>query len=78
MNSRFALAVGTLSWMLTASLGAAPGPADLKAAPVPNRLGLTLHELKSNGELTELKDDNDLIARHAGRRYTNLVGRKET
>ena len=46
MNSRFALAVGTLSWMLTASLGAAPGPADLKAAPVPNRLGLTLHEYR--------------------------------
>ena len=41
-------------------------------------LGLTLHELKANGELAELKDDNDLIARHAGRRYTNLVGRKET
>ena len=39
-------------------------------------LGLTLHELKANGELAELKDDNDLIARHAGRRYTNLVGRK--
>ena len=40
-------------------------------------LSLTLHELKSNGELTELKDDEDLIARHTGRRYTNLVGRKQ-
>ena len=40
-------------------------------------LGLTLHELKADGELTELKDDNDLIARHQGRRYTNLVGRKQ-
>ena len=39
-------------------------------------LGLTLHELKSDGELTELKSDDDLIARHSGRRYTNLVGRK--
>ena len=39
-------------------------------------LGLTLHELKANGELAELKDDNDLIARHQGRRYTNIVGRK--
>ena len=39
-------------------------------------LGLTLHELKADGELTELKDDADLIARHEGRRYTNLVGRK--
>ena len=27
-------------------------------------------------ELAELKDDADLIARHQGRRYTNLVGRK--
>ena len=40
-------------------------------------LDLTLHELKANGELTELKDDDDLIARHTGRRYTNLVGRKQ-
>ena len=40
-------------------------------------LGLTLHELKADGELTELKDDADLIARHQGRRYTNLVGRKQ-
>ena len=39
-------------------------------------LGLTLHELKADGELTELTDDADLIARHQGRRYTNLVGRK--
>jgi FkbM family methyltransferase len=39
-------------------------------------LGLTLHELKPDGELTDLKDDADLIARHEGRRYTNLVGRK--
>ena len=41
-------------------------------------LDLTLHELKANGEITELKDDEDLIARHPGRRYTNLVGRKES
>jgi FkbM family methyltransferase len=40
-------------------------------------LGLTLHELRADGELTELKDDADLIARHQGRRYTNLVGRKQ-
>ena len=40
-------------------------------------LGLTLHELKADGELTELKDDDDLIARHQGRQYTNLVGRKQ-
>ena len=40
-------------------------------------LGLTLHELKSNGELIELKDNDDLIAQHQGRKYTNLVGRKE-
>ena len=39
-------------------------------------LGLTLHELKADGELAELKDDADLIARHQGRRYTNIVGRK--
>ncbi len=39
-------------------------------------LGHTLHELKPDGELTDLKDDADLIARHEGRRYTNLVGRK--
>jgi FkbM family methyltransferase len=39
-------------------------------------LGLTLHELKADGELAELTDDGDLIARHQGRRYTNLVGRK--
>ncbi|SVC01809.1 uncharacterized protein METZ01_LOCUS254663, partial [marine metagenome] len=40
------------------------------------KLGLTLHELKAGGDLTELKDDADLIARHQGRRYTNIVGRK--
>ncbi|MBC8324214.1 MAG: FkbM family methyltransferase [Verrucomicrobia subdivision 3 bacterium] len=40
-------------------------------------LNLTLHELNANGELTELTDDADLIARHPGRRYTNLVGRKQ-
>ena len=40
-------------------------------------LDLTLHELKSNGELIELKDNDDLIAQHQGRKYTNLVGRKE-
>ncbi len=39
-------------------------------------LGLTLHELKADGELTELKDDVDLITRHQGRRYTNIVGQK--
>ncbi len=39
-------------------------------------LGLTLHELKADGELTELTADADLIAHHQGRRYTNLVGRK--
>ncbi|MFP6876290.1 MAG: hypothetical protein VCA37_05635 [Roseibacillus sp.] len=32
--------------MLTASLGAAPESADLKAASVPNKLGLTLHEYR--------------------------------
>ena len=40
-------------------------------------LGLTLYELKADGELIELKDNDDLIARHQGRRYTNLVGRKQ-
>ena len=39
-------------------------------------LGLTLHELKPDGSLAELNNDTDLIARHQGRRYTNLVGRK--
>ena len=39
-------------------------------------LGLTLHELDKHGDLRELTDDADLIARHPGRRYTNLVGRK--
>ena len=39
-------------------------------------LGLTLHELKPDGSLAELTDDTDLIARHQGRRYTNLIGRK--
>ena len=39
-------------------------------------LGLTLHELRTDGSLAELTDDADLIARHQGRRYTNLVGRK--
>jgi len=39
-------------------------------------LGLTLHELRPDGSLAELTDDADLIARHQGRRYTNLVGRK--
>ena len=38
--------------------------------------GLQLHELNSKGGLAELTDDDDLIARHPGRRYTNLVGRK--
>ena len=40
-------------------------------------LGLTLYELRSDGNLSELTDDNDLIFRHQGRKYTNLVGRKE-
>ena len=40
-------------------------------------LNLTLHELNASGELSELTDDADLIARHQGRRYTNLVGRKQ-
>ena len=39
-------------------------------------LGLTLHELQPDGSLAELTDDPDLIARHQGRRYTNLIGRK--
>ena len=39
-------------------------------------LGLTLHELKPDGSLAELYNDTDLIARHQGRRYTNLIGRK--
>ena len=39
-------------------------------------LGLTLHELKPDGSLAELNNDTDLIARHQGRRYTNLIGRK--
>lgn len=39
-------------------------------------LGLTLHELKPDGSLAELTNDTDLIARHRGRRYTNLIGRK--
>ena len=41
------------------------------------KLGLTLYELRSDGNLSELTDDNDLIFRHQGRKYTNLVGRKE-
>ncbi|MDE2714682.1 MAG: hypothetical protein OSB74_10010, partial [Verrucomicrobiota bacterium] len=40
-------------------------------------LGLTLHELGADGELNEHTADADLIARHQGRRYTNLVGRKQ-
>lgn len=39
-------------------------------------LGLTLHELQPDGSLAELTDDTDLIARHQGRRYTNLIGQK--
>ncbi len=39
-------------------------------------LGLTLHELQPDGSLAELTNDTDLIARHQGRRYTNLIGRK--
>jgi len=38
--------------------------------------GLQLHELTPKGELVELNDFDDLIARHQGRRYTNIVGRK--
>ena len=41
------------------------------------KLGLTLFELKSDGDLIKLTDDLDLISRHQGRKYTNLVGRKE-
>ena len=41
------------------------------------KLGLTLFELKSEGDLRKLTDDLDLISRHQGRKYTNLVGRKE-
>jgi len=41
------------------------------------KLGLTLFELKSEGDLRKLTDDLDLISRHRGRKYTNLVGRKE-
>ena len=40
-------------------------------------LGLTLYELKNDGEVSEISDDHDLISRHQGRKYTNLVGRKE-
>ena len=39
-------------------------------------LGLNLHELQPDGSLAELTDDTDFIARHQGRRYTNLIGRK--
>ena len=39
-------------------------------------LGLTLYELRPDGSLAELTDDADLIARHQGRRYTNLIGHK--
>ena len=39
-------------------------------------LDLTLHELRPDGSLAELTDYADLIVRHQGRRYTNLVGRK--
>lgn len=38
--------------------------------------GLQLHELTPKGELVELNDFDNLIARHQGRRYTNIVGRK--
>jgi len=37
---------------------------------------LQLHELTPKGKLIELTDFDDLIARHRGRRYTNIVGRK--
>ena len=40
-------------------------------------LGLTLYELKSDGEVTEICDDNDLISRFQGRKYTNLIGCKQ-
>jgi FkbM family methyltransferase len=42
------------------------------------KLGLTLFELKSDGDLIKLTNDLDLISRHQGRKYTNLVGRKES
>jgi FkbM family methyltransferase len=39
-------------------------------------LGLELSELTHGGHLMPLTDFDALIARHPGRRYTNLVGRK--
>jgi len=42
------------------------------------KLGLTLFELKSDGDLIKLTNDLDLISRHQGRKYTNLVGLKES
>lgn len=40
--------------------------------------GLELFELESRGQLVPLIDDDQLITRFQGRRYTNLVGRKQT
>ncbi len=40
-------------------------------------LGLTLYELKSDGEISEIYDDYNLISRYQGRKYTNLIGRKQ-
>lgn len=40
--------------------------------------GLDLFEIKSRGQLVPLTDDENLIARFQGRRYTNIVGRKQS
>jgi len=37
------------------------------------QLGLRLYELTSKGNLSALRDKRDLIARHPGRQYTNVV-----
>lgn len=39
-------------------------------------LGLELFELTSKGDRVPLTNFDDLIARHPGRRYTNIIGRK--
>ena len=39
-------------------------------------LGISLPELQPEVSLAEMTYDTDLIARHQGRRYTNLIGRK--
>ncbi len=40
-------------------------------------LGLELSELTAGGQLLPLTDFDALIARHPGRRYTNIIGRKK-